>query len=120
MRTLMIALTTLSVLVAACSRSHKLSDQLNGTWVNNLISDTVDLPNHKITTIIMGEQPTTNQGLEVVSEQANVVVIKALGDVTGKPFTVVIQFQDKDHITWTMQGENGGVPFFLHRYKPTS
>ncbi len=82
------------------------------------MSATIDIPDHKITTVVMGEQSTTNPGLEVVSESANIVVIRALGDVTGKPFTVVIQFQDKDHITWTMQGENGGVPFFLHRFNP--
>lgn len=67
----------------------------------------------------MGEQ-TTNPGLEVVSESANVVIIKDLGDVTGKTYMYVIQFQDKDHITWTKQGKEGGLPLSLHRYKPGS
>jgi hypothetical protein len=119
MRQLVIALAALSILVAACSRSHTLSDRANGTWINDFATITLDFPNHKVTSVIMGEQ-TTNPGLEVVSENANVVIVKDLGDVTGKTYTYVIQFQDNDHITWTKQGEEGGLPLSLHRYKPTS
>jgi len=96
-----------------------LSDRANGTWINDFATITLDFPNHKVTSVIMGEQ-TTNSGLEVVSENANVVIVKDLGDVTGKTYTYVIQFQDNDHITWTKQGEEGGLPLSLHRYKPTS
>jgi len=80
MRQLVIALAALSILVAACSRSHTLSDRANGTWINDFATITLDFPNHKATSVIMGEQ-TIAPGLEVLSENGNVVIVKDLGDV---------------------------------------
>lgn len=114
MRKLIIMLPMFLILTAACSRSNRLSDRANGTWVNDFATITLDFPNHKASSVIMGEQ-RTNPGLQVVSENANVVIVKDLGDVTGEPYTYVIQFQDDDHIMWTKQGPEGGIPLSLHR-----
>jgi hypothetical protein len=96
-------------LLTGCSHGVSPHDRLNGTWTSNIMTVTIDFPDHKYSGVVMGEQ--FSHYLDLVSENANIVVFKE------SDATVVCQIQDDGSIMITKQGPEGGIPLILHRAK---
>jgi hypothetical protein len=99
-----------AILIAGC-RSHSLHDRLNGTWVSELSTITIDFPNHDYRGSGLGES-WVEHDLEVVSEKDNIVRFKEGGHV------IMCQIGDDGSIILTKEGtgSQAGMPLLFHRF----
>jgi len=98
-----------AMLLLLCACGSAPHDKLNGTWTSDIMTVTIDFPNHKYTGSGFGHN--WSHYLELVSEKGNVIQFKESDAV------VMCQLESDGTMILTKEGSEGGIPLVMHRVK---